>query len=107
MSGYRVVLQVFDEASPLERQRAEQRFCRALEASLGDAALVAPVYRQYLRLVQIYGDSPDPDVLSDAERELMQGWQSAEASALSAALGAHRYMGDAQFEIQLEPDRSV
>jgi hypothetical protein len=44
------------------------------------------------------------DRLSDAERELMQGWQSAEAAAISAALGAHRYMGDAQFEIHLEPD---
>lgn len=104
MSGYRVVLQVFDEAQALERQKAEQRFCRALEEALGDAALVAPVYRQYLRLVSIYGDSPDADLLSDAERELMQGWQSAEAAAISAALGAQRYMGDAQFEIHLEPD---
>ena len=106
VTGYRVVLQVFDEAGARERQLAERRFCQALETALGDADLVAPVYRQYQRLIQTYGDDPDPLQLSDAERELMQGWQSAEAAALSAALGPHRYMGDAQFEIHLEPDRS-
>jgi hypothetical protein len=107
VTGYRVVLQVFDEADARERQLAERRFCQALETSLGDADLVAPVYRQYQRLIQTYGDDPDPLQLSDAERELMQGWQSAEAAALSAALGPHRYMGDAQFEIHLDPDRST
>jgi hypothetical protein len=65
---------------------------------------VAPVYRQYQRLVQTYGEDPDLLRLSDAERDLLQAWQSAEAAALSAALGPHRYMGDAQFEIHLDPD---
>jgi non-ribosomal peptide synthetase component F len=106
VTGYRVVLQVFDEAGAHERQRAEQRFCRALESALGDADLVAPVYRQYQRLIQTYGEDPDPLALSDAERELLQAWQSAEAAALSAALGPQRYMGDAQFEIYLEPGPS-
>jgi hypothetical protein len=105
VTGYRVVLQVFDEASAHERRQAERRFCQALEAALGDADLVAPVYRQYQRLVQTYGEDPDLLRLSDAERDLLQAWQSAEAAALSAALGPHRYMGDAQFEIHLDPDR--
>jgi hypothetical protein len=105
VTGYRVVLQVFDEAGAHERQQAERRFCQALEAALGDADLVAPVYRQYQRLIQTYGDEPDLLTLSDAERDLLQAWQNAEAAALSAALGPHRYMGDAQFEIHLTPDR--
>ena len=102
MSAYRVRLQVFDEASPAECEQAQQRFCRALEAALGDASLVVPIYRQVLRLLATYGGEPDPAALSEAERELWQAWQQAESAALSAALGSHRYMGDAQFEIVLD-----
>jgi len=102
MSGYRVVLQAFDEAGAAERRQAELRFCTALEAELGGAELVAPVYQHYLRLLQIHGETVDLEVLSEAERAIMQGWQAAEAAALTAALGPHRYMGDAQFEIVLD-----
>jgi hypothetical protein len=102
MSGYRVVLQAFDEAGAAERRQAEQRYGRALEAELGGAELVVPVYRQYLRLLQIHGEAVDLETLDEAERAIMQGWQAAEAAALSAALGPHRYMGDAQFEIVLD-----
>lgn len=102
MSGYRVVLQAFDEAGAAERRQAEQRFCKALEAELGGAELVAPVYRQYLRLLQIHGEAVDFDALNKSERAIMQGWQAAEAAALTAALGPHRYMGDAQFDIVLD-----
>jgi hypothetical protein len=103
MSGYRVRLQVFDEASDGERQRAEQRFRRALEGALGDACLVVPVYLQVQRLLADHGQVPDPDSLSQAQRDLLQAWQEAETAALNAALGSHRYMGDAQFEILIEP----
>ncbi len=99
MSAYRVRLQVFDEAGDAQRRQAEQRFCKALEAALGQASLVVPVYRQVLRLYATYGESPDLASLSEPERDLLQAWQQAEAAALSAALGPHRYMGDAQFEI--------
>jgi hypothetical protein len=100
MSTYRVVLRADeDESSPEQRRQAEQRYARALEAELGDAALVVPMYHQYLRLVQQYGDLPDLAALTDAEREVMLAWQGAESAALIAALGPHRYMGDAQFEI--------
>lgn len=102
MSGYRVALQAFDEAGAAERHQAERRFCKALEVELGGAELVAPVYRQYLRLLQIHGEAVDLEALSEAERAIMQGWQAAEAAALTAALGPHRYMGDAQFEILLD-----
>ena len=100
MSNYRVVLRADeDQASPEQRRQAEQRFVRALETELGDAALVLPIYHQYLRLVQQYGDLPDLAALTDAERAVMQAWQAAESAALIAALGPHRYMDDAQFEI--------
>lgn len=103
MNGYRVRLQVFDEASEVERRRAEQRFRSALELSLGDASLVVPVYLQVQRLLADHGKAPDPEHLDDAQRDLLQAWQEAETAALNAALGSHRYMDDAQFEIVLDP----
>ena len=81
MSNYRVVLRADeDQASPEQRRQAEQRFVRALETELGDAALVLPIYHQYLRLVQQYGDLPDLAALTDAERAVMQAWQAAESA---------------------------
>ena len=60
------------------------------------------MHRAYQRLVAIYGEQPDPDALSPEEREIMTGWQAAESAALTAALGPHRYMGDAEFVIEPE-----
>ena len=88
-----------DDASPGERREAELRFRRALEDSLGDGSLVLPVYRAFQRLVATYGETPDLDLLSDAEREIFTQWQLAEAAAVAAAFGTHRYMGDADYEI--------
>jgi hypothetical protein len=100
MRNYRVVLRGNrDEASAQQCMQAEQRFARALEAELGDAALVLPVYQQYQRLFRQYGHLPDLAALTDAEREVMQAWQGAESAALIAALGPHRHMDDPQFDI--------
>ncbi len=98
--SYRVRLYAFEDVSDLEKQQAEQRFCKALDKALGDAALVLPVYTVYRRLVSIYGESPAEDVLSPEEQEVFSQWQAAESAALTAALGPHRYMGDAEFEIR-------
>ena len=100
--SYRVRLYAFEEASEAERRSAERRFCQALEAELGDAALVAPVYLAYQKLVAVYGEQPNPDLVSSEETEIMTAWQTAESAALTAALGPHRYMGDAEFVIQLD-----
>ena len=100
--SYRVKLYAFEEASDAERRAAERRFCEALEAELGDAALVAPVYRAYQRLVATYGEQPDMELLSEDERAIFTHWQAAESAALTAALGPHRYMGDAEFAIRLD-----
>ena len=100
--SYRVKLYAFEDASETERRSAERRFCQALEAELGDASLVAPVYRAYLKLAAAYGEQPDLEALTEQEREVFTAWQAAEAAALTAALGPHRYMGDAEFVIRLE-----
>lgn len=84
-----------------QRRQAEQRFRRALEHALGDAGLVAPVYTAYLRIVGAYGDAPDLDSLTDAERAIFTQWQAAEAAAVAAAFGPNRYMGDAMYEIRV------
>jgi hypothetical protein len=88
-----------DDASPEEKRQAEVRFRTALEGSLGDAALVLPIYRAYQRLVATYGETPDLELLSDAEREILNGWQAAEIAAVTEAFGPNRYMGDAMYEI--------
>jgi hypothetical protein len=97
--SYTLKLYAFEDASPAELRAAEQRFRQALDAALGDESLVAPVYAAYRRMVAVYGEAPAQDVLSPEELEIFTQWQAAESAALTAALGPHRYMGDAQFEI--------
>lgn len=98
---YSVVLYEAD-VSAAERRGAELRFRRALEETLGDPDLVAPVYAAYLRIVGAYGDSPAPDTLTDAEQAVFDQWQAAESAAVAAAFGPNRYMGDAMYEIRIE-----
>ncbi len=93
-----------EDVSDTERTSAAQRFRTALEASLGDASLVAPVYRAYLRLLQRHGEQARPWELAPAEQLLAEQWEAAELAATQAAFGAERYMGDAHFELEL-PDR--
>lgn len=99
--SYTLRLYAFEEdVSPQTLLAAEQRFKAALDATLGDASLVAPVYAAYMRLVATYGETPAQDVLSPDELEIFSQWQAAESAAVTAALGPHRYMGDAQFDIR-------
>ena len=97
--SYSLTLYDADGASESQHREAQQRFRDALEQALGDESLVAPVYAAYLRIVGTYGETPDPESLSDAERAIFEQWQAAETAAEAAALGAHRYMGDAMYEI--------
>ena len=98
--SYTLKLYAFEDASQEQLQAAEQRFRQALEASLGDESLVAPVYAAYRRIVALHGETPAQDALSPEALEIFTQWQAAEAAALAAALGPNRYMGDAQFEIR-------
>ena len=89
-----------EDVSDAERAGAAQRFRTALEASLGDAGLVMPVYHAYLRLLQAHGDHARPWDLAPAEQLLADQWEAAELAATQAAFGAERYMGDAHFELE-------
>lgn len=97
--SYTLTLITGEEVGDVERRAAEQRFRRALDAALGDAGLVRPVHAAYLRIVAVHGDNPEAATLTDAEREVLQQWQAAEAAAMAAAFGPHRYMDDPCFEI--------
>ncbi len=97
--SYSLKLYDADGASELQHREAEQRFRQALDDTLGDASLVGPVYTAYLRIVGVYGETPDPEGLSEAERAIFEQWQAAETAAVAAAFGPHRYMGDAMYEI--------
>jgi len=88
-----------DDVSDTEREAAAQRFRAALEASLGDASLVAPVHRAWLRLLHAHGDQARPWDLTPAEQLLADQWEAAELAATQAAFGTERYLGDAHFEL--------
>ena len=93
-----------EDVTDAERAGAAQRFRTALEASLGDASLVVPVYRAYLRLLQAHGELTRPWDLTPAEQLLAVQWEAAELAATQAAFGSERYLGDAHFEL-LFPER--
>lgn len=101
--SYTLTLHAGDDASEPDRRAAEQRFRQTLEATLGDAGLVAPVYGAYLKIIAEHGDAPSAEVLTDAEREVVEQWQIAESAAVAAAFGPHRYMDEPQFAIQVNP----
>lgn len=92
-----------DEVSAAERTAAEQRFRAALDSTLGDASLVLPVYRAYLRLLHTHGEQARPWDLTAAEQVLADQWEAAELAATQSAFGSERYMGDAQFELEPAP----
>jgi len=96
---YTLKLHTSEDASTAACRAAEQRYRRALEAELGDASLVLPMHAAAQAILTRYGDHPDLAALTDAERHIFEQWQMAETAALTAALGPHRYLDDAWFEI--------
>jgi non-ribosomal peptide synthetase component F len=88
-----------EEVTESAREQAALRFRAALDASLGDAELVFPVYQAYLRLLQTHADHPRPWPVSAEEQLLADQWEAAELLATQAAFGADRYMDDAHFEL--------
>jgi hypothetical protein len=98
--SYTVKLFDAEGESETRRRAAESRFRQALEESLGDASLVLPVYLAYQRIAAEYGEQPDVAALTDAEREIVEQWQSAETAAITAVFGPLRNMGDGMYEIR-------
>jgi non-ribosomal peptide synthetase component F len=97
--SYQLKIFAAEEVTDGEREQAGLRFRKALEETLGDAALVAPVYRAYLKLLQVHADHPRPWPVSPEELLLAETWEAAELAATEAAFGSNRYMGDAHFEL--------
>jgi len=96
---YTLKLHVPDGASPVERAAAERRFRQALDAALGDPALVVPVYRTVQAIWAQHGESPDPEALTLDERTVLEHWQLAEAAALESVWGPHRHLDEGGYEI--------
>jgi hypothetical protein len=96
---YRLRLFVTDNTTPAQRQAAERLFRQALEAALGDPALVLPVYTAYQRLAAQHGEAPDMEALNVEERMVFETWQLAEAAALAAVFGPHRHLDEGGYEI--------
>ena len=96
------LLKIFtaDDVTGVQRELAVKRFRTALEQSLGDAHLVFPCYQAYLKLFAQYSEHPRPWPVSAPEQMLVEQWEAAELVATQAAFGEHRYLGDADFEIQ-------
>lgn len=100
--SYLLRLFVSDDTTPAQRQAAERLFCRALETSLGDASLVAPVYSAYQQLAARHGETPDMEALTVEERLVFETWQLAEGAALHAVFGPHRHLDEGGYEITLD-----
>lgn len=101
--SYTLTLHTGEEATDAQRRQAEQRFRAALEEALGSSDLVGPMFLAYQQMVGIYGEAPDVDVLTAAERLVFDQWQAAEMAAITAAFGPHRYIDEARFELTVAP----
>ncbi len=102
--GFSVRLYAPDGAYPGAQARAERVFAQALIDSLGDAALVWPVYAAARALTERYGDEPDPHALTEEEFLLLSQWQAAEAAARVAVFGPYRHLEEGGYEIHPEAD---
>lgn len=102
---YTLKLYVPDDTPPGQRQAAERLFRQALEASLGDAALVVPVYAAWQAIVAEHGETPDPEALSVDQRMVQESWQQAERAALEAVFGPHRHLDEGGYAIGLPQRR--
>ena len=101
--SYTLALHTGEEVSDAQRRQAEQRFRCVLEEALGSSDLVGPMFLAYQQIVAVYGEAPDEDVLTAAERMVFDQWQAAEMAAITAAFGPHRYIDEARFEFTIAP----
>jgi hypothetical protein len=102
------VVKLYDPEGVSEAQQraAQQRFRQVLEETLGDAALVLPVYQAYQRIAAAYGEPPDLAALTEAERQIAEQWLAAESAAIAAVYGPLRGMGNGCYELKPSGDGS-
>lgn len=97
--AYSLKIFTAEDVTEPECALAEKRFRAALDAALGSAAMVLPVYGVYTRLVMLHGDAERPWPITADEQLLVDNWEAAELAAKEAAFGVNRYLGDADFEL--------
>ena len=97
---YQLRIFTADDVSDAERAAATLRFRSVLDAALGDAALVLPIYVVYARLLLAHADAERPWPVSTDEQLLIDQWEQAELAATQATFGVNRYLGDADFELR-------
>jgi hypothetical protein len=90
-----------EDISQAERDAAARRFRAALEETLGDASLVVPMYHAWQRLLLAHGGQERPWDLSPDEQLVADQWEAAELAAIQAAFGVERYLGDADYELDV------
>lgn len=98
--SYTVDLWLPEDTTSAQRSQAQARFVQALNDNLGGAEWVVPTHLAYAQIIQAYGEAPDLELLSDAQRDIVEYWCLAEKAALAAAFGEHRYMGEGLYEIK-------
>lgn len=97
---YQVHLVECPSLNPDERAAAELRFRMSLEFSLGGPDQVLPSLQAYLLVQSLNEDLPQDEQASQAEKQVITLWETAEADAILAAFRPlSRDMGDARFEI--------
>ena len=99
-STYTVKLVDTHGLSAAQRSAAELRFRMALESALGGPDDVLPALQACL-LVHTLNENTPPGSLPEAEQQIIEFWEKAEADAIMTAfkpLG--KGMGDARFEIR-------
>ena len=96
---YTIKLHTPEHTTPEQHQAAERLFRRTLETTLGDPALVLPVYAAWQAIVAQHGPSPDPQTLSFDQRTIFQSWQQAEQAALQVVFGTHRHLDEGGYDI--------
>ncbi len=101
---YVVKLYDAEGVSEAQQRAAQQRFKQVLDETLGDAALVLPVYQAYQRIAAACGEPPNLEALTDAERQIAEQWQAAESAAIAAVYGPLRGMGDGCYELKAAGD---
>ena len=90
---YTLKLYVPDDTQPAQRQAAERLFRQALEAALGDAAMVAPVYSAYLNIVGQHGEVPDTEALTVDERLVLEAARELVLRYSNSSIAMPRWRG--------------
>lgn len=83
-----------------DKREAEEKFCEAIESTLGGVDQVAPAYRAYQAAFDAHESLPLPAEATDSERAAVARWERAERAGNQAAFDGWHDVGGAHFEIE-------